>query len=240
MYERFPSWCYYRDGRSVIVASQQELDALEPGWATSPVGPWDDGFDGEPPWKPGKGPFAPDYTSQQYGSYPPSGSEWIYAAQPVCCNGWARNEGEVFRREGTLEEERLLLKGDVRPVPPGRRFKHEPIGRYEPTYRWFLDEPTRDAYALRYEAGDLTEWASSKPPDSIRSPTDRKTRGSQANYKSWTNTQALKTLKLAAQRVKDAGLPLTQENLGHYMSPRRHRNTMREILRWHGINIHNL
>jgi hypothetical protein len=41
------------------------------------------------------------------------------------------------------------FKGDGRPVPPGRRFKHEP------TYRWFLDEPSRDAYALRYEPGDV-------------------------------------------------------------------------------------
>ena len=150
MYERFPGMYYYRDGRHMTVNSQQELDALAPGWAENPAGPWDDGFDGEPPWKPGKGPFAPDYTSQRYGVYPPSGSKGIYAAQPVCCNGWARNEGEVFRREGTLEEERLLLKGDVRPVPPGRRFKHEPTGR------WFLDESTRDAYALRYEAGDVS------------------------------------------------------------------------------------
>jgi hypothetical protein len=140
----------------------------------------------------------------------------------------------VYRREGTLEEERLLLKGDVRPVPPGRRFRHEP------TYRWFLDEPTRDAYALRYEAGDLTEWASSKPPDSIHSPTDRKTRGSQADYMSWTNTQALRILKRAAQQVKAAGLPLTQANLGHYMSPRKHRNTVRAILRYHSISIYNL
>jgi hypothetical protein len=234
MYERFPCVRYYRDGRQVTVNSQQELDALAPGWANSPAGPWDDVFDGEPPWKPGKGPFAPDYMSEHHGAYPPSGSEGIYAAQPVCCNGWARNEGEVYRREGTLEEERLLLKGDVRPVPPGRRFRHEP------TYRWFLDAPTLDAYALRYEAGDLTEWASSRPPDSIRSPTERKTRGSQADYMSWTNTQAWRILKRAAQQVKAAGLPLTQTNLGHYMSPRKHRNTVRAILRYHRINIHNL
>ena len=233
MPDQFPYYRFYRDGRELMVKSQEELDALEPGWADSPAGPWDDGFDGEPPWKPRQGPFAPDTTNQHAG-YPPSGAEGIYAAQPLCCNGWARNVGEVFHREGTLEEERLLLKGDVRPVPPGRRFKHEP------TSRWFLDEPTRDAYALRYEAGDLTEWASSRPPDSIRSPTDRKTRGPQADYMSWTNPQALRILKRAAQQVKAASLPLTQANLGHYMSPRRHRNTVRAILRYHSISIHNL
>ena len=32
---RFSSsfWCFYRNGRQVLVNSQQELDALAPGWA---------------------------------------------------------------------------------------------------------------------------------------------------------------------------------------------------------------
>jgi len=230
----FPCDRYYRDGRQVVVHSQEELDALAPGSAANRAGPWDDGFNGEPPWEPGKGPFAIDHMSEHHGPYPPSGSEGLYAAQPVCCNGWARDVGEVFRRKGNFEEETLRLQGHVRLVPPGRRFRHDP------TYRWFLDERTRDAYARRYEAGDVTGWPSSKPPDSMRSPTDRKTRGSQADYTAWTNTQAVRILKRAAQQVKVAGLPLTQENLGQYMIPRKHRNQVRAILRWHGINIHKL
>jgi hypothetical protein len=206
----FPAWRYYRDGRAVIVKSQEELDALEPGWADSSVGPWADGFQGEPPWKPGKGPFAPDYMSEHHGAYPPSVPEGIYAAQPVCCNGWARNEGEVFRHEGTLEEERLLLKGDVRPVPPGRRFKHEP------TYRWFLDESTRDAYALRYEAGDVSGFVvdgggpgkdTAVAAQDPATPRSRPGRPADAEWRAWTLPDLVTILK--------DGLHKAQHNLPH-------------------------
>jgi hypothetical protein len=248
----FPKWYYYRDGRRGIVESQEELDALEPGWADSPVGPWDDGFDGEPPWESGKGPYAPYNDWQQYapvlmtwaidsrtvfspGGPPRSLPGLVYATGPLIYDGWARSQGELFTLGGHLDDDDLLTTGKVKYAPPSGQFAW-----HAHTYRGFLDKATLDAYERRYEVGDVTKWVSSRPPDSIRSPTERKTRGSQADYMSWTNPQALRILKRAVQRVKDAGLPLTQTNLGHYMSPRKHRNTVRAILRHHGINIHNL
>jgi hypothetical protein len=201
----FPAWYYYRDGRALVVKSQEELDALKPGWSDSPVGPWGDGFEGETPWEPAKGPFAQDTTNQRY-SYPPSEPDGIYAVQPVCCNGWARNEGEVFRHEGTFEEQRLLSNGDVRsPVPPGRRFKHEPTGR------WFLDEPTRDAYALRYEAGDVTGFVVDRggpgkdtavAAQDPATPRSRPGRPEDAEWRSWTFDELLEMLKSGWQQAQ--------------------------------------
>lgn len=38
----YPSWRFYADGRGVIVNTPQELAALPPGHAGSPVGPFPD------------------------------------------------------------------------------------------------------------------------------------------------------------------------------------------------------
>jgi hypothetical protein len=188
----FPCHRYYRDGRQVVVHSQQELDALAPGSAANRAGPWDDGFDGEPPWEPSQGPFAPDTESQRYDA-PPDARDGLYATRPVICNGWARDVGEVFRRASPFEEETLLLQGAVRQALGGRCCRHEP------TSRWFVDERTRDAYARRYEAGDVSGFVVAQEP---ATPGSRPGRPEDAAWRKWTFDELLEMLKIGWQQAQ--------------------------------------
>src|SRR5262245_25347068 len=80
MNEQFLCMCFYHDGRAVTVKSQEELDAVEPGWAGSPVGPWPDDGTSAPPWDDGKGPFAPYTDWRQYAPVPMG---WTIDGRPV-------------------------------------------------------------------------------------------------------------------------------------------------------------
>jgi hypothetical protein len=166
MYDRFPGVRYHRDGRTMTVNSQEELDALEPGWADSPVGPWDDGFEGDPPWEPGKGPYAPYNDWQQYAPvlvdgrpvFGLGGPPWslpglVYATGPLIYDGWARSRGELFTLGGHLDDDDLLTTGKAKYVPPYGQFAW-----HAQTYRGFLDKAILGAYARRYEVGDVTEF----------------------------------------------------------------------------------
>ena len=112
------------------------------------------------------------------------------------------------------------------------------LATFDKNGRCFLDASARDAAARRYESRDLRGFLEVQPP--IPSARSRRTKGAPPDYAAWTNTQAMRLLRDAAAKVKRASERLTQETLGRRLSPQRHRNTVREILKYHDIKLTDL
>jgi hypothetical protein len=115
-----PTVRYHRDGRIVIVSTQEELDALPPFHADRPDGPWLDGRVDDPMGVDWKGPFFPDFAWEWYGYR--SGSirpapNLVYAREPLIYpdvgERWSRFPWELFFLKDRSEDSDLLRTGKV-------------------------------------------------------------------------------------------------------------------------------
>ena len=208
------------------------------------------------------GPFDPLPLHAQYD--PRSLEDPWYAFTYVILDGVKRWKGEVFvRRQDSLEEWYAEQAGLIRPslLPTDPRWHlWRSLGReivrtkeYRPTGRHFISETSFYECVRRYEQQDLEaiEWVVPQPPDTTDTaepednsqselPTSLQPRGPASHYTAWTNAQALRIFKRAAQKVRRAGLPLSHKHLGHYLTPRRHRNTVGKMLKHHGLTFDDL
>ena len=189
----FPCYVYYRDGRELLVYSQEHADTRAPGWSPDPNGPWDDGLEGRVPWRPHGGPFHPHPITDLAALHELGHS--AYAMRHVVLHGTARFAGEAFlltyapeTRWGeivlrfTPDEATLLDDGAIKLFGVSEEVGVDPIKNVPPHYwgaispdsptfldlrtgRHFITGDARRNYMRARTTGDIAGLAS---PEQVR------------------------------------------------------------------------
>lgn len=198
---RWPSWVYHWNGHQRTVNSQEEFDALPPGYS----------LDGIPdpeslglPWRNVNeqcgGPFAP-YRGYQHAfpTHRSGGPMSVCAIQGCVYNYRWRSPGEKFNLEDRGEDQALWDSGAIVASPSiaDPRYKHLDTGCF------FRDEIALAHYAQCYERDDTAGVGFTATPATTEQARRRPGRPAEAVWRTWTLEEVRDILKRA--------LPLAQE-----------------------------